>query len=60
MKVIPSVIGCLGGARGIRRMKENIKELLSDEKELERKAREMQKKKNVWTVDMRYLPKLDD
>ena len=33
VKVIPSVIGCLGG--GMKRLKEDIKELFSDEKELE-------------------------
>ena len=39
--VVPSVIGCLGG--GLNRLKEDIKEMLTDDKELEYTCREMQK-----------------
>ena len=35
------MIGCLGG--GLNRLKEDIKELLTDDKELEYTCREMQK-----------------
>ena len=41
VKVAPSVIGCLGG--GLKRSKEDIKELFTDDKELECMCREMQK-----------------
>ena len=41
VKVVPSVIGCLGG--GLKRLKEDIKELFTDDKELECTCREMQK-----------------
>ena len=41
MKVLPVVIGCLGG--GMKRLKEDIRELFDDEKDLHRISREMQK-----------------
>ena len=40
VKVVPSVIGCLGG--GLKRLKEDIKELFTDDKKLEYTCREMQ------------------
>ena len=41
VNVVPSVIGCLGD--GLKRLKEDIKELFTDDKELECTCREMQK-----------------
>ena len=63
VKIIPLVIGCLGG--GMKRLKDDVKELLKNEKELQWICREMQKtvvgKRNnyekniIWTIDMRCL-----
>ena len=44
VKVVPSIIGCLGG--GMRELKESIREIFeyeNNDKELERISREMQK-----------------
>ena len=41
MKIIPVVIGCLGG--GMKRLKDDVKELFENEKELQWICREMQK-----------------
>ena len=41
VKIIPLVIGCLGG--GMKRLKDDVKELLKNEKELQWICREMQK-----------------
>ena len=41
VKVVPSVISCLGS--GLKRLKEDIKELFTDDKELECTCGEMQK-----------------
>jgi hypothetical protein len=41
VKVIPAVIGCLGG--GMKRLKDDIRELFNNEKDLHWISREMQK-----------------
>ena len=41
VKVIPVVIGCLGG--GMKRLKDDKKELFKNDKDLQRISREMQK-----------------
>ena len=41
VKIIPVVNGCLGG--GMKRLKDDIRELFNDEKHLHRISREMQK-----------------
>ncbi|CAB4034523.1 Hypothetical predicted protein [Paramuricea clavata] len=41
VKVIPAVIGCLGG--GMKRLKDDIRELINNEKDLHWISREMQK-----------------
>ena len=41
VKIIPVVIGCLGG--GMKRLKDDVKELFKNEKDLQWICREMQK-----------------
>ena len=41
VKIIPALIGCLGG--GMKRLKDDIRELFNDEKDLHWISREMQK-----------------
>ena len=41
VKIIPLVIGCLGG--GMKRLKDDVKELFKNEKDLQRICREMQR-----------------
>ena len=63
VKIIPVVIGCLGG--GMKRHKDDVKELFKNGKELQWICREMQKtvvgkqdnheKNTIWTIDMRCL-----
>ena len=64
VKIIPVVIGCLGG--GMKRLKDDVKELFKNEKELQWICRENAKdcvvgkrdnyeKNTIWTIDMRCL-----
>ena len=51
-KVIPTIIGCLGG--GMKELKESIRQIFDYDKELEWISREKTDKKSVvWTVNMR-------
>ena len=61
--ILTVVIGCLGG--GMKRLKDDVKELFKNEKDLQWICREMQKtvmgkrdnyeKNTIWTIDMRCL-----
>ena len=68
VKIIPVVIGCLGG--GMKKMKDDVKELFKHEKDLQWICREIKdcvmgkrdnyEKNTIWTIDMRSLQIIAD